>query len=212
MFRPNRIGTPVIHDSTANESTADYTLQQRVWTSVVQPYNVINAIPVGDFGRSQLNWSGNKVLDALKQCAQAQQFTVQAPAEGDTVGIELNGYFTVYCAARLTLRPIFFRQEAALSTLLQGGDSGDSPTGIGEGLQGDVAAAQTKYEIRTLRYQTQIIAKSTSSIAVAGPYAHGLAFINPHATETAAITWVNSVCSVRQLNNQQDVGYRDTLR
>lgn len=207
MFRPNRIGTPVIHTSTANDNADNYTEGEALWTAVGQPFNVINASPVLDFGRSQLNWNGTKNFAALTETALVQQVTVTEPLAGDTVGLELNGSITFLGNQNSVLRPVFFKMSAALGTVLANGSSADAVTQIGPALMPDRTAGGS---LRSHWYKETIIFRGTAG-SIGGTYAHGFAILdNSNAAWT--MNWFDMMASVRQLNDQQSIGYRDTLR
>ena len=210
MFRPNRIGTPNIHTLDDTRSVAAWAPNATILTDQTWLCNVINASPVADFGRSALTWNGapsaaiaNNTLIAL-----GQQLTITEPQAGDTVGLELNGAMLIDLPESIPAIPIFGRLIAASGSVFGGPSGADTFTIIGQADKGPIAVATQSH--RSFRYQTQLIMSNSGGL-VAGTYFHGLQFIN---TSGGAWTPTRLRCqfSVRQLNDQQSIGYRDTLR
>lgn len=199
MFRPNRIGTPVIH-------TDDYNTAAGAFTPVGSSFasNAMNALPVGDFGRSALLWNGTPIA-APSVWGLAQQFTVQAPLNGDTVGFELNFALEGEFPANAQFVPFVFQATSAAGGTLQPLAAYQGVTLLEPAVNGQpLASTGTIY--RHTGYQTQVIQKRQLP---AGTYGHGLRVFGNGSWN---IGYFFAVASIRQLNDQQFVGYRDTLR
>lgn len=207
MFKPNRVGTPIIHTITGVDNTAAFTYQLNGNSAMLQPFNVINASPVLDFGRSQVNWvAAARVHTNSNKSAFVQQFTVTQPLNGDTVGVELNGALWLTAPNDIIMQPALMRITAQ-GALWGGGTANDVPTPIAPPVEIlDNVAARTN-TIRACQYRATAIIKDA---AVGGTYAHGVIIYN--AGVDFNITALKMTASVRQLNDQQNVGYRDTLR
>lgn len=209
MFRPNRIGTPGLHNSSSTGNTAVFTLSEEDASNSLFPFNVINSTSVADFGKSALNWAGPAVSQtaSFKSCF-SQQFTITAPLAGDAVGVEIMGAMSALLPANCMVRPIIFRQSAAISVLLQGTSSYDMPTPVAPGDPGIVGVNTAIY--RQFYYKTQVVIANGNPNVLSGTYGHGFQIFNngPAFNHQA----FNIVCAVRQLNDQQGIGYRDTLR
>jgi len=207
MFKPNRVGTPVIHTITGVDNNAAFTLQLNGNSVMAQPFNVINAAPVLDFGRSQINWTAAaRVQTNSNKSAFVQQFTVTQPVAGDTVGVELNGSLFITAPNDIIIQPAIMRIPAQ-GAIWAGTTANDVPTPIAPPVEIlDNVAARTN-TIRAAQYQSKVIIQDA---AVGGSYAHG--FIIYNAGVDFNITGLKMIASVRQLNDQQGIGYRDTLR
>lgn len=207
MFRPNRIGTPYIHDSDGAASTADFTLSDELIASSLFPSNVINASPALDFQRSAISWVGTEAVAALNRFCFGQQFTITQPLDGDTVGLELSGAIRALIPASASIRPRLNKMTAAQAAIFASDQSADIPTYFAEpynGLQGDDDLVH-----RAWFYKESIVVRG-SSIVLPGTYLHGFEIENNGAGFN--LTSFDIHCSVRQLNDQQSIGYRDTLR
>ena len=208
MFRPNRIGTPNIHSlddtrSSVSWSVNTFTLANQSWGC-----NVINATPVTDFGRSALTWDGTTAAAVANGLVVAigQQFTITTPIQGDTTGIELNGAIEIQAPENTPLVPIFGRLVSAGGSVLAGPSGADTFTIIEEPSIRPVAGTVATQLFH--RYQTQLIMRATDP---AGTYFHGFRMVNQSGAAWTP-TRLRMQCSVRQLNDQQTIRYRDTLR
>lgn len=210
MFRPNRVGTPVIHDSLGIGSVALFTLQNPLLASAVAnpPMNVINAAPVLDFGHSAIHWF-NAVGVAIANVSRAafgQQFTITPPLNGDTVGVEVIGSMYLNIPNNANMIPRFNKMTAATGTIFANANGADVPTYIAEPYLGNVT--DNTVGSRAWYYKQQIVIKDATKVF--GTYFHGMEIQITNVGGT--ITYIDAAFSVRQLNDQQDVGYRDTLR
>lgn len=211
MFRPNRIGSPVIHNDAGIGDTTNWTVQEAIYDNAATPFNVINASPMGDFGRSGLIWNGTESITAVRKAHLVQQFTVTAPLNGNVVGVELSAQIYLPTLKAVTIIPVFFKMTAALGAILAGAaNSSDMPTYFGQSLAGD--EGDSDVAIRHLSYKEQLIIQGDSPTDVSGVYAHGFGLFNNSAGSAAPLSGFFMSAAIRQLNDQQSVAYRDTLR
>lgn len=208
MFKPNRVGTPWQHQpENTSTSAAAITTTTRPYYEALIWGNVINAAPALDFAADGINWVGTpQNLTASHRIALVQQFSVTQPLEGDTVGVELQGSILFQSKCSILITPIFYKMEAGLSGLLAGADSSEMPKVFGTPLNSIPASAVAT--VRAHTYKEQIIINSTT---VGGVYAHGFAISDPEGA-VISLSYFSMHASVRQLNDQQSIGYRDTLR
>lgn len=210
MFRPNRIGHPWIHEpNNATASVAAFTQSTRAYYETLGFGNVINAAPVQDLASNTLVWFGTvpEAIAAGVRLILGQQFTVTAPLVGDTVGLELAGALEVQALPTVQISPVIYRMTAALGSVLAGADSSEAPITFGPTLTPDAADGQN---VRSHSYKEEVIMKGTNA-NIGGTYFHGFA-ISDVAGAGYNLPFFRITCSIRQLNDQQNVGYRDTLR
>lgn len=209
MFRPNRIGTPYIHTADFANNVAALTLNSDAMFAQAYGGHVINATPSGDFGRQHLNWSNASSLPSGHRVALLFQYTITRPITGDTVGIEANAGILLQGPNDLLIRPIFGKLDAAGGAVLANVEFADGPTALDQAY-GDLTANGSVNKYFNCSMQKQIIARYTNA-TLSGTYAHGFQIENPNAA-AASIPGFIMTGSVRQLNDQNNVGYRDTLR
>jgi len=206
MFKPNRVGTPHIFTGDAVDSAANFTLATNLIGAVAQPANVINAAPYLDFGQYTLNWNGTESLPAGEKCAFAHQFVITEPLAGNTVALELAATIRGTFPDNAIIRPFIAKILASTSAVLEGVTSFNVPISFGrpaliDGITGGAV-------FRAHHYKEQIL---VSSSGIAGAYIHGFEIDN--VTGGAVnITQFKMDAQIRQLNDQQSIGYRDTLR
>lgn len=209
MFRPNRIGTPNLHTGLYDTSTADWAPSQAARTSLAAfGANVINAVPQADFGKNCLAWTGaaSEVITANYKFSLVQQFTVTPPLAGDVVGIEIIAHLKILCPASATIRGTYGKTSAAAGAILAAVSFDDIPT------QFDAndfpSYSDDTIVMRDAYYLTQVIQQySTNS----GTFLHGFEIID-NSGANFNLDHFTMNAAVRQLNDQQDIGYRDTLR
>jgi len=206
MFRANRIGTPHIYKAVVTESAADFTPYVNAATSREFRANVINAVPILDFGYTNLSWNGAEVVPTLNQFALVQQVTVTEPLAGDTVGIELVGGLSIVLPYNATITPVFSKADAAASVLLSSvaGSYGYMPLEHNR----EPLSVSTDAAWRHVEYKTQVVMNGPT---VAGVYLHGFQIIH-NSGGNMPITAFHVKCAARQLNDQEDISYRDTRR
>lgn len=73
MFKPNRVGTPVIHDNGENVILDAWSPNTSANNDPSMVGNVINAAPDTDFGRVALHITGNGVVTAGHKVTIGQQ-------------------------------------------------------------------------------------------------------------------------------------------
>lgn len=207
MFRPNRIGTPRIYQSSTTANAAAWTLTAQGNGSIGATGNVINAAAIADFGMSALNNTNAQNLAIDNAFCLVQQFTVTKPLSGNTVGVELNASLKLKTDRRVIIKPVLFKAATAAGTVLGAVSSvGVAPVSIApEFLPG--SAALTDWF--GFSYQTQVIIQDAS--AVEGTYCHGFQIGN-NTGAALSIAAFQMDASLRQLNDQQAIGYKDTLR
>lgn len=207
MFRPNRVGTPNIHTTPGSAvSSAAFGVGAR-WSGAMR-FSVINAAPVLDFGHNSIDWNGSQAITANGQFAFGQQFTITQPRNGDTVGLELCGWYMAPIPRSTLVFPFLARMNAALPAVMASADTNDIPTALDKQDPLSNGTAVT-LEPRQYHYKTQAIVRN-SLATLAGTYFHGIAFVDNSAGWN--FTDLVASFSVRQLNDQENVGYRDTLR
>lgn len=208
MFRPNRIGTPNILKNAFTGDTTAFTVNEGVLTDAAWYGNVFNANPVLDFGRSDVYWAGTaRTLTASKRWCLFHQFTVTQPLAGDTVGIELNFSFVGhFSSGNIGMVPVIGKIASAGTTIW------DAKQIAGPSIVPIIGRLVNNLAIQGGTYREQVIINDDPA-TVAGTYVHGFALYEATSTPTN-ITFdsLYAVASVRQLNDQQSIGYRDTLR
>lgn len=208
MFRPNRIGTPVIHNSLTGNNT-NFTLQTGPITGATNPFNAVNAAPSLDFGYSAIHFAGTEALPAGHKCVLGQQFTITAPIDGDARGVEVNGSIFLQHSATCFIRPIFMKLTAAVSGVLSGAaSSADLGTGLG-GIT--VPPEGSTADAKAMTYRDNVVVRQDTLANLPGTYLHGFQIYNTSAS-SLNITAFQIALSMRQLNDQQDIEYIDTRR
>lgn len=207
MFRPNRIGTPIIHNLTDTILTAAWVPNANAAFGSNNG-NAINANPIADFGRTRILWAGAApiVIAANTKYALMQQFTVTEPLAGDTVGIELNASLHLKAPASSLIQPMFMRCTAAAVATWGNLVNSSGNTNLAKGIVESVNVDDLIH--RSHHYQTQVVLNADT---VAGTYAHGFLIVD-NSGANANLEWLDISASVRQLNDQQNINYRDTLR
>lgn len=204
MFRPNRIGTPLIHQQLLTDTAVVWTPNSQLYNLPGVTGNVINANPVADFGFSAVSSSvaSNNLPDG-HMVAIVQQFTVTQPLAGDAVGLELSAAIFMN-QANFWCRPVFFKTDGAAGAVFGNVDSDSrAPMPLGP------ASILNTYF--TSGYYKEQLVHQESNDTIEGIYAHGFIIINKTGA-AAPITYLKMQAAVRQLNDQQDIRYRDTLR
>lgn len=205
MFRPNRIGTPNIHQNTGVGSVANFTWTNRAINDSSYSFNVINASPLADFGYSNINWAGTETITSGNRVGVGQQFTVTKPLAGNVVGIELTGHITLTFPGNSLIVPMFGKVTAAAGALWDPVTVSDQPCQLDVALMPVPGATTGQY--RNGYYKTQVI----TEVDEGATYVHGFQLLN-FAGAGYDVSWISAGFGVRQLNDQQDVNYRDTLR
>ena len=208
MFRANRVGTPVIHTldaqvtNTSNTAPNVYGLTTNIATG-----NTINAASVLDYGRSTLNWVPGVAQTVANNTnwAFGQTVTVTQPINGDTVGLELIGAMRAPLLQNCTLIPFISTVNTfagtvlgtwtGLNTLTQIGPPGEPPNPSVLGM-------------RSHFYKESVI---FGPIAQAYTIIHGFIIQNVSGG-VVNVSHLQTELQVRQLNDQQNIGYRDTRR
>lgn len=205
MFRPNRIGTPNIHTQDGVSSTSGTAFFVRDLTDTVFSGNVINASPDGEFAYRNMNWTGGKTIAIGKRAALIHQFTVEKPLKGDVGGIELIGHIVATVPPSVLIVPHFGRLTAAAGSLLGAVDYAQQPSQLDDA--SPIIPGANTLTYRSLYYRTQVIARTDSTYT----YGHGFTIYNSTGAPFDISHWEVGY-AVRQLNDQTQIGYRDTLR
>lgn len=208
MFRPNRIGTPTFHSSDLTASTANWSPNAYNNNSANFGGNVINASPLLDIGRSALRWIGaaTEVIPLNARLVLGQQFTVTKPLTGDAAGVELNHAYLGQAPASANISSVFFKVQTAAASTFGQVDASDYPTPLQDHsiLNSEI---DTVY-VRSVQHQSNVVILSLSD---PGTYFHGIC-ISDNSGANWNLDYFYMVASIRQLNDQQTVAYRDTLR
>jgi len=211
MFRPNRVGTPNIHYIPIHSnSTVAFTEATQDYNADANSYNVVNAAPVSAFGQTSIKWTGAESIPGNDKWGLGQQITVDAPLAGDTVGLEIMGSLNLSFPKPCIIQPVLTKLAAATGAVMA--------VATGASLATQVAPAKTPIDTmagtflwHNHYYRTQCIIRGTDSADVAGTYLHGFPIFSLDGA-AVDVVWFEAMFSVRQLNDQQDVAYRDTLR
>lgn len=206
MFRPNRVGTPYIYETSDGASSADYVVAELdPAASSTYIVNAVNGTPVLDFGYTNLYIIRSETQNAQRRGGYGQQFTVTRPLAGDAVGLEITG--SLHASAMPSdaiIVPYIGKSAAAVAFLASLTMTGQPRTFQPYSLRTPAVTVSPQAH----SYKEQIVIRDTSRAF--GAYSHGFLIL----TGATAWTLTNLALNfaVRQLNDQQDVGYRDTLR
>lgn len=203
MFRANRIGTPVILPETFAGIATTITAGSDTLLSAEVRGNVINAVPVLDYGQNSLRWANTRSIATLERICIGQQFTITTPLNGDTVGMELIGSCCIGAGALMEITPVLFKTTAAVGSVW--GVVQSTALGFTH-----LAEGREHQPGRGHQYIANAIHRGATT-AVAGNYFHGFQIYNKTGS-ALSITNGEFSFAVRQLNDQQDVSYRDTRR
>lgn len=209
MFRPDRIGTPIIHTQDGTSNTSLWTPNTFANTASGGQGNVINAVPVTDFGRTALSWTAAaRTVPANTRFGLLQQITITAPLNGDVRGLELNTSI-MFNGLKAMARPIFVRLASVPNAVFANVAYYDFPTMLGPAEEPPTANNTTG--IHAHWCQEKLIERNTDPATLAGNYGLGWELIDTSGAGFG-IDFIHIVCSVRQLNDQQQVGYADTRK
>lgn len=206
MFKPNRVGSPLIHMSSNASTSSNATLGNDDPTTTTFRANNINTTPQADFGEDHLYYTGTSAVTNGRRFMIGQQFTVSTPLSGPASvrGVELRGGWTAKVPHGLQVVPFITKMASAAASNMAL-TAVAFPT-LFRAWQQPLASDTLVY--KHFSYKEDVILKYTD---VAGTYMHGfMAYDNAAAGWN--LTMFHMMCSVRQLNDQQGVGYADTLR
>jgi len=206
MFRANRIGTPHIYIRSQTNSTADWTPYTNAASVGTFRCNAINASPILDFGYTNITWNGTESLPTLEQLALVQQVTVTQPLAGDTVGIEVVGCISILLSNKACIMPVFARTDSATGALFGPMDASQGFLQLEH--EREVTRDNTDVVWRHLEYKTQVI---MNELNPAGNYVHGFRLVNTTGG-SLTLSSFHIKCAARQLNDQENIAYRDTRR
>lgn len=210
MFRPNRIGSPYIHTGIGSVSTTLMTIAVNAVNTSSFSGNIINATAQADFGSNRLQYQNatNVTIPAYTRAHFGQQFAITPPISGDAVGIEISGSLILPGTDALALIPFLAKLATPASATLEGVNFLHIPTYF----------ASTNWPLdggttdsgRALTYKEQLVIQGDTTY-LSGTWAHGVAVYNWDAAGSN-FTWFTAGFAIRQLNDQQNIGYRDTRR
>lgn len=206
MFKPNRVGTPVIAGSDTASSIAALAPTFRDADEDTFSTNFINAAPGGEYAQRGLNWKNVTAVANQKRFGLALQFTVSQPIAGDTIGFEISFGLQTIVPQYFSASPVVGRVNAG-SGLFSSSNFVGQPTPLDSDAPYIPAAGTVMRQHYALR---QVIFRATNP-TVGGTYAAGYQFFNLSGS-SFNFYWFNMHIGVRQLNYQETVGYRDTLR
>lgn len=208
MFRPNRVGTPVIHQlAAAAVDTSAWVPNAEAIGTMDGTGNTMNGTPQLDFGEDKAYWSGaSKTFANNTKFCLFHQVTITEPNQGDCVGIEINASIWLNADKNIKLVPIFARLNTSGLSLFANVQTQPATRWTNFGttnIDGPTTDTQD-----FLSYKEQFIIQQAP---IAGTYGHGFQLINTSGS-AAAINAIVMTASVRQWNDQQQVGYRDIKR
>lgn len=214
MFKPNRVGTPnfwTLRDATV-KTDAPVNFAESNFVAQDATGNCINATPLSDYGTANLMYDIiGETVAANQKIMILAQFEVTPPQQGTIVGVELQGSMVMATVGAVRMAPIFAQAQPdqVLTGVLDTIDLTYIPMLLSnEAGHLEVGALDTKIR----HFKTQVVMEyADPSGPSIGPYVFGWAFYN--ATGGAVpIYGFETHLSIRQLNDQQFIGYRDTLR
>lgn len=209
MFKPNRVGTPYVLNDSGVGDDANWTPNAQAIAGLSQPGNVINGVPLLDMGVSILHWASAtpEAIAANTRIALGLQFTVTAPLEGDTLGVELMGSLQVRAPGDVTMIPRINKLSAASGSRYAATSASTAGCYFGPSLSG--IPGNTTIGVRHLAYKEQVVITGQPPRTGGGVYYHCIEVLCPTAFD---LTMFVACFGVRQLNDQEDIGYRDTRR
>lgn len=205
MFRPNRIGTPVIRQPSGPTITAtSWTIDQASQTSGAAVGTICNGTPLADFGEVNAYYQSTTVqaLTGGNKSGIWAQFSATTPLNGDTIGFELIGSLWIVASLGVHIMPGFTEMNSA-------GPSNFSPLSART-----ISVASLNFQgwnnshntIHASTFKEQVILNKATA---AGTYAFGFELIGGVTTNLSTF---HASFGLRQLNDQQTIGYRDTRR
>lgn len=212
MFKPNRVGTPLIWTPVFTQSNIAWVPNSNANVLGIVEGNVINAAPDADIGATMLSWQGAAVnIPNGEKLALLHQFTIANPIEGNVVGLELSADLNISIETGALIQPIFCKLTApgagAILDPVASGIGGIRFDPVSPHQVGGSAAAW-----RSCNYEDkQVIVRDPTRTDIAGTYAHGFLIVNTKGANNP-IDAFHMHGAVRQLNYQPSTGYRDTLR
>lgn len=206
MFRPNRIGTPHFHQETGIGSAANFTWALRNFNDSSWGGNVVNGTPLLDFGFTSVNWSGTEQIVNAQRTGLFHNIVVTRPLNGDAVGIEIVGSLVIRLPSSSLVVPMIGKPNAAPVNNFDQFTFANQPVHFAP--QRMESAVGTDMIIRHFAYKEQIVHQEADP---SGSYCHGFQIFNTTGANYD-VTWFSACFGVRQLNDQQIVGYRDSLR
>jgi len=205
MFRANRIGTPWIAQNNLTSVTGAVTFNGDPLGDDLWRFSALNVVPAGDFGQVHVRYNGaaTAVAASVRVCW-AHLFSVEEPLNGDAVGVELMSSIWLPAATSVSLLPFLVKCDTLPTTIFDTVETQDNPVFLDSPYQPFLGGSTTL--VARGQYKTQAVVQGSP---VAGVWAHGwaawgTAVWNPNTFRVNA--------AVRQLNDQTNVGYRDTRR
>lgn len=205
MFKPNVVGTPVIHQISNQSSASNATLGNDDPATTTYRANNINAVPVGDFGESHLYYTGTSAVTAGRRFAIGQALTIVQPINGNVRGLELNGAMTAKVPHGLQVTP-FFAKLTAVPAGLMALTALSFPTIFKHQF---IPLASDTLVFKHFSYKETLIMQDPT--AIDGTYIHGF-LCNDNSAAGWNLIMMHMMASTRQLNDQNEIEYADTRR
>ena len=148
------------------------------------------------------------IVPANKRMGLYLQFQITEPLAGDVVGVEATFSYGTGLTPGIAICPVFFRAHNAAVALMGNIYSSDFPM---YGRSQDWQPTSSPYQWVSIAGREQYVVGHAPVALLPGTYCHGITVWN---TTGADYTLYNQKAyfGIRQLNDQQGVGYRDTLR
>lgn len=206
MFIPDIVGTPAFHGTNAVTTSVGLTLFAVSYSAQPTIANVINAAAPNEYGYNSLQWGSGTpaTIGNGTKVAIVQQFIIQTPIKGNSVGVEVNGGLLIN-APNCTITPIFGRLENGQATLLGPVTFLEHPTMIGKSY--NLGTAETD-PVQAWNYQERVVAILDDP---GGVYAHGFLLTNLSGS-TVNVSAFLAQMSERQRMDQDSVSYQNTRR
>lgn len=222
MFKPNRVGTPNIFDPNDQGTITDAVLFEESDFMVENaPVNIINVSPLSNFGSAALLWNGtNDAITTQKRIMIGAQFVIQPPNLNlqNVVGLELISTITIAADNAGRLTPYLARMEddpTPLTDPLQvmNIDTNCWPYNLANqsgGFTSNVFSHGAVISALSLSCISQVVVRDDSK-QFQNIFSFGWSIYNQGASNINLAAF-EMTAAIRQLNDQEFIQYRDTLR
>lgn len=207
MLRANRIGTPYIFNYTYSDQTGTITIptlgtfSERRHVAMAIDANVFR-----EFGKTSVHWANATpgTLNSKTQFVMGMQFTIVEPIDGNVPSLELMGSIRMSSDKQLDIIPCVGQLNAPIGTTLGSQFMDYMPIFMDAENNGyDPSASQSRF----LAFRQQIIFEEPDYTKT---FLGGFNIANSQAA--ASITSFECTISIRQLTDQQGIGYPDGRR
>lgn len=206
MFRPNRIGTPLIHAGVPIVTSASYTLLNYASVNPTFPINIVNPTGLGDFGQTRIHVAATSSVASNNKVAVGCQFTISPPVEGDAVGIEIIAGISLTLPQDAGIYGVFGKLDRVVGTTMGGALFDSVPTIFP--IERTTQPTDVSQSVNA-GFITQVVVQGDAT-TLSGNYGFGFGL---EAEATAYnLDFIAAQFAVRQLNDQQNISYRDTRR